>query len=84
MALNHSPEFNFEPKTQCNTAFWYPEGHHLSKLKRATKQCSIPNFKHLSQVILRQNFVSIFSYVLLMFEPWTPWCGAILDPGTLV
>ena len=35
-------------------------------------QCSISNFKHLSQVVLKQKIVFIFSYVLLMFKLRTP------------
>ena len=30
-----------------------------------------------------EDFLNIF-YVLLWFEPRTPWHGAILDPGTFI
>ena len=26
----------------------------------------------------------IYFYAFLWFEPRTPWCGAILDPGTFI
>ena len=37
-------------------------------------------FKHLSQMVLKK----FYFYVFLWFEPSTPWCGAISEPGTFV
>ena len=63
MALNPSPEFN-EPKTQCSRAFWYLRSPFEQTQKSSTMQSSIPNFKHLSQVVLKQIFfiLSIVMY----------------------
>ena len=50
---------------------------------RTTRQCYIPNFMHLSQVVLKKKIFYIF-LCSSMFEPRTPWPGAILDPGIFV
>ena len=51
---------------------------------KTTRQCYIPNFKHLSHVVLKKKIFLIYFYKFLWFKPRTPWRVAILDPGTFV
>ena len=47
------------------------------------RQHYIPNFKHLSQVVLQKKIFKYF-YVFLWYEPRTPLAQAILDHGTFI
>ena len=82
IALNRSTEFyssNTKPGAVERFGILIPPFEQT--LKSSTIQCSIPYFKHLSQVVLKQTILFIFSYVFLWFEPRTPWHGAILELG---
>ena len=59
MAINRSPEFN--SSNQCSRAFWYLRPPFKQTQASSTLQSTIPNFKHLSQVVLK---LQIFSYCL--------------------
>ena len=52
--------FIFEPKTPAAGPFFLPEGHHLHKFEQMIMQCYIPNFKHMTQVLIEK----IFEYFL--------------------
>ena len=64
MALNRSPEFKTSTQTQCSTAFWYLRPSFEQTQKSSTMKSSIPNFKHLGQVVLKKK---IFEYFFMYF-----------------
>ena len=64
MALDRSPEFQLEPKTQYSRAFWYLRPQLEQTQKNSTMQSSLPDSKNLSQVVLKKK---IFSYCLCIF-----------------
>ena len=85
MALNHSPEFkSSNPKASAAQLFGILRPPFEQTSKNSAMQCRIPNFKHLSEVVLKQKIVFISSYVLLMFEHRTPLVWGHFGPGTLV
>ena len=61
MALNCSPEFKTSTQTQCSRAFWYLRPPFEQSQKSSTMKSSIPNFKHLSQVVLQKKIFEYFS-----------------------
>ena len=66
MALNRSPQFkNSNPKPSAAEIFGTQRPPFEQTLESSTIQCSIPYFKHLSQVVLKQKIFFIFSYVFL-------------------
>ena len=68
LALNRSPEFNSsEPKTQYSRAFWYPRPCFEQNM-----QSSIPNYKHLSQVVLKQKIFFILTMYFYASNPGAP------------
>ena len=65
---------NLEPLARDHPGPW---DLHLYKLEEGTRQCYIPDFKHLGQFL-------IYFYAFLWFEPRPPWRQAILYPGTFI
>ena len=65
MALNRSPEFkSSNPKASAAELFGTLRPPFEQTQKSSTMQSSISNFKHLSQVVLKQM---IFSYFPMYF-----------------
>ena len=59
MALNRSPEFKSSSPKPSAAEFFGTLRPPFEKIKKSsTMQCSILNFKHLSQVVVKQNFFS--------------------------
>ena len=59
MALNRSPEFkSLNPKPSAAELFGILRPPFEQTKKSSTMQSSIPIFKHLSQVLLKQKFLS--------------------------
>ena len=84
MALNRSPELRVQTQTQSSRAFWYLWPPFEQTQKSSTMQSTMPNFKHLSQVVLKQKIFFHIAYVFLCFKPRNPWRKAMLDPQTLI
>ena len=80
MALNSSPAFrSLNPKPCAAELFGTlrPPVELYFAMLNTKFQASEPSGSE------EENFF-VFSYVFLWFKPRIPWCGAILDPGTLV
>ena len=70
MALNRSPEFkSLNPKPSAAKLFGTLRPSFEQTKKSSTMQSSIPNFKQLSQVVLKHKIFFMFSYVFLCFKP---------------
>ena len=84
MALNRSPEFkssSTKPSAAQRLGTW---GHHLSSLRRALLWNPLYQISSMwAKTFWNRRFFHI-AYVFLCFKPRSPWCEAILDPGTLV
>ena len=85
MALNRSHEFKISnPKPSAAELFGTLRLPFEQIQKSSTMRLTIPNFKHLSQVVLKQKGFYIFSYAFLCLKLRSPWRKAILDPRALV
>ena len=88
MALNHSPELK-SPNSKLNVAQLFGTLGLKPPFEQTYKlQCPIPNFKHLSQVALKQKFFffifsNVFLYVFLWLDPRTPCSGDFRTLGPL-
>ena len=82
MALNRSLEFkSSNPKPSAAELFWYLRPPFEQTQKSSTMQSTIPNFKHLSQVVLKQKIFFILPMYFYASNPGAP--GVKLDLNKL-
>ena len=73
MALNRSPEFKgSNPKPKSSRAFWSLWSPFEQTQKSSTMQSTIPNSKHLSQVVLKLKIVFHLAMYFYVSNPGAP------------